>query len=79
MFNDLGYPIGEDFSHSNGKNSHFHDAPLESVTPLLDIFFSRKTIGFAGLHTKEHHIFSTLFFTPIVNINRILYFSRNIF
>jgi hypothetical protein len=37
MFNDLGYPIGEDFSHSNGKNSHFHDAPLESVTPLLDI------------------------------------------
>ncbi len=47
MFNDLGYPIGEDFSHSNGKNSHFHDAPLESVTPLLDIFFSRKTIGFA--------------------------------
>jgi hypothetical protein len=29
--------------------------------------------------TKEHHIFSTLFFTPIVNINRILYFSRNIF
>jgi hypothetical protein len=39
MFNDLGHPIGEDFSHSNGKNSHFHDAPLESVTPLLDIFW----------------------------------------
>jgi hypothetical protein len=31
------------------------------------------------LHTKEHYIFSTLFFTPIVSINRILYFSRNIF
>jgi hypothetical protein len=67
MFNDLGHPIGKDFSHSNGKNSHFHDAPLESVTPQI------------RLHTKEHYIFSTLFFTPIVSINRILYFSRNIF